>query len=261
MRLAWWQVRNPIENVLAARERRAAARRGWRPESAYPLDLDWEDRLHAYLGVAWPCPDREPFDQAWRTAIGELEQLGLAVGRETFGGWDDGDRALARAAWCLVRHSGPERVVETGVGRGLTTRTILAALEAKGAGHLWSVDQPPPLSPALRRQTGAAVPAYLRSRWSYVRGSSRRKLPGVVADVESVDLFVHDSMHTTRNVEFELQCVWPALRGGGAVLVDDIDMNRAFQRFTAEHADAWRLVALSDDRRRRFGLIAKPPKR
>src|SRR4029450_37487 len=177
MRLAWWQGRNPIENVLAARERRAAARRGWRPESAYPLDVDWEERLHAYLGVAWPCPDREPFDQAWRTAIGELGQLGLAVGRETFGGWDDGDRALARAAWCVVRHSGPERVVETGVGRGLTTRTILAALETKGAGHLWSIDQPPPLSPALSGQTGAAGAAHVRSRWSYVRVSRRRQLP------------------------------------------------------------------------------------
>jgi hypothetical protein len=38
-----------------------------------------------------------------------------------------------------------------------------------------------------------------------------------------IDLFVHDSMHTARNVRFELEPVWPALTPGGAVLIDDVE--------------------------------------
>jgi len=255
--LVWWFLRNPIENSLALRERRAGRRSGWQAGTAYPAEADWERQLHTVWGAAWPCAEHKTFDEIWSSAVAELERQGLVVGREAFGGWDDGDRALARAAWCIVRHTAPERIVETGVGRGLTTRTILEALKLEGRGHLWSVDRPPPLSPSLKRQTGAAVPEELRSYWTYVHGSSRRRLPKIVADIERVDLFVHDSMHTTRNVEFELDCVWPALRSGGVALVDDIDMNLAFSRFTERHREVRHVIALSDDGQRRFGLIAK----
>jgi hypothetical protein len=44
-----------------------------------------------------------------------------------------------------------------------------------------------------------------------------------VAELGEVDVFVHDSLHTGRNVAFELDTVWPALRTGGVAIVDDID--------------------------------------
>jgi hypothetical protein len=255
--LLWWLVRNPVENAAQIYERCVTAR-AWRPEAAYPVNDDWEAELHQLLGAAWPCVEQESFDRHWDSAVAELVAQGLAVGREAFGGWDDGDRALARAAWCVVRHRAPALVVETGVGRGLTTRLILQGLEANGSGRMWSVDQPPPLSPALKRQTGIAVPEDLRSRWTYVRGTSRQRLAGVIAEAGSIDLFVHDSMHTTRNVEFELERVWPVLSGQGLVLVDDIDMNRAFELFAQRHGQAVStLIALSDDGRRLFGVIAR----
>ena len=66
-------------------------------------------------------------------------------------------------------------------------------------------------------------------------------------------------MHTTRNVEFELERVWPALLRGGAMLVDDIEMNRGFELFVEHHGeDLSRLIATSDDGVRHFGLIARP---
>lgn len=254
----WWFVRNPIENGAQAYERRITAR-DWRPETAYPADQGWEAALHELIGAAWPCPEAESFDRTWGAALHELADRGLVIGRGAYGGWDDGDRGVVRALWCLVRHLRPEHVVETGVGRGLTSRIVLEGLEANGCGHLWSVDLPPPLSPSLRRETGAAVPERLRPRWSYVRGTSRRRLPEIVAEIDSVDLFIHDSMHTTRNVEFELEHVWPALGRGGAMLVDDIEMNRAFELFAERHdAELRRLIAISDDGLRRFGLIARP---
>jgi hypothetical protein len=254
----WWLVRNPLENAAQIRDRSVARHAGWSADAAYAVAPGWEERLHRSLATAWPCPESKIFDSHWEAMLDNLAQAGVDVGRGAFGGWDDGDRALARVAWCLVRHLRPERVVETGVGRGLTTRILLEGLETNGRGHLWSIDQPPPLSPHLRRQTAVAVPERLHPRWSYVRGSSRRRLPEVLRRLGPIDLFLHDSMHTTRNVEFELEEAWQALRLGGAALVDDIDMNRGFDHFGGRHAAAVeRTFAVSEDGERRFGILTK----
>lgn len=192
------------------RDRRAARHAGWSAETAYSVDADWEQRLHRILGVAWPRPQSGAFVAHWGAMLADLERSGVNVGRAAFGGWDDGDRVLARVAWCLVRHLETERVVETGVGRGLTTRILLEGLVANGRGHLSSIDRPPPLSPHLARQTRVAVPERLRPMWTDVRGTSRRRLPALLSSLDGIDLFPHDSMHTTRNVEFELERAWPA---------------------------------------------------
>ena len=39
------------------------------------------------------------------------------------------------------------------------------------------------------------------------------------------------SLHSEANVRFELDLVWPILAPGGAVVVDDIDVNRGFESF------------------------------
>jgi hypothetical protein len=49
---------------------------------------------------------------------------------------------MARTAWTVVRHLRPERVVETGVARGVTTAVLLQAMERNGYGALWSIDLP-----------------------------------------------------------------------------------------------------------------------
>jgi len=46
-----------------------------------------------------------------------------------------------------------------------------------------------------------------------------------------VDIFVHDSLHTYRNMRFEFETVWPSLTHSGVVISDDIAMNRAFEDF------------------------------
>ena len=203
----------PYEGVERTIERLAEWRdstgEGWKHGSANASD----ERLHTMLGAPWPCPD-DGFEDVWAAAQEDLRARGLQVGRGAFGGWDDGDRRLVRLAWCAARHLRPERVVETGVARGLTTRVLLEALERNGRGRLWSIDLPPLLESDLAEETGAAVPEHLSERWTLLRGSSRRSLPGLVAGLGHVDLFVHDSMHTGRNLRFELEQVWPALRPG-----------------------------------------------
>jgi hypothetical protein len=148
-------------------------------------------------------------------------------------------------------------VVETGVARGITTRFILEGLERNGEGHLWSVDLPPLRQGGLPEESGSAVPECCRARWTYIKGSSRRRLPGLLAELDQIDLFVHDSMHTARNVRFELDHAWDSLRPGGALLVDDVDHNDAFHSFTATFAGLRSLIARHDDGKGLFGIILK----
>lgn len=247
---------DPFEGVERTVERLVEWRENAAQHWSYRPALDAEARLHDLLGLPWPCPEAAAFAEVWEDALADLRDRGLAIGRGAFGGWDDGDPGLARTAWCLARHRRPEIVVETGVARGLTSRVLLEALERNRTGRLWSIDLPPLLEHELSDETAVAVPAELRDRWTLLRGSSRRCLPSLVRDLPRVDLFVHDSMHTARNVRFELGHVWGALRGGAA-LVDDVERNVAFGRFTRDHPDADALVFRADDARALFGCLLR----
>jgi hypothetical protein len=200
------------------------------PGDYYGAVKDWASCLHAALGLPWPCPATSSFDDVWDKMIGDLHAAGVRVGMFSYGGWNDCDRAFALAIWCIVAHIHPARVVETGVAHGLTSRIILQGLERNGTGQLWSVDLPA-VDSALHSEIGMAIPKDLRSRWTYVPGTSRERLPGLLSELGEIDLFVHDSLHTGRNVRFELESAWPFMRPGGAVVVDDIDHNLAFAAF------------------------------
>lgn len=239
-----------LEKIAEWRDQRHAARRYVVTEAA-------EERAHKLIGAPWPCHELEAFEEVWRAATDDLAARGLQVGRGAFGGWDDGDARFVRLAWCLARHLRPRTVLETGVARGLTTRTLIESLERNGNGHLWSVDLPPLLEHALATETAAAVPERLHGRWTLVRGSSRRVLPRLIKDLPSIDLFVHDSMHTTRNVRFELQQVWPRLRPGAAVLIDDVEKNAAMAQFLQAHPDAASMICASDDGEVLIGCLVK----
>jgi hypothetical protein len=224
--------RDPIAAWYWARE--SIADPGEYQGQACPYDAaeDWEQRLHATIDAPWPCEAASDFWALWPEVMQPFEVKGTPIGRAAFGGWGDGEPGLVRALWCLVQHLRPATVIETGVARGFTSRFILEALERNGAGHLWSIDLPPMRAPKLHSQIGMAVRPELRHRWSYVRGTSRQHLPKLLAQLGQIDLFVHDSRHTERNVLFELTQAWSALRAGGAVVADDIDENWGFDAFT-----------------------------
>jgi predicted O-methyltransferase YrrM len=195
-----------------------------------------------------------------------MRAKGLRVGPASYGVWNDGDPELVRAVWCVTRHLRPVKVVETGVARGLTTRFILEALERNGAGHLWSIDLPPPLEPELHGEIGCAVEGRFTQRWTYVRGSSRRRLPGLLAQLGQIDLFVHDSSHTSHNMRFELALAWSALRPGSVLIADDIDFRGPFHEFQETVGDQHSLVCQARplqpdlrrfDQRGLFGISVK----
>ncbi|HEX4467443.1 MAG TPA: class I SAM-dependent methyltransferase [Solirubrobacteraceae bacterium] len=229
------------------------------PESAF--DDDWERQLHELLGAPWPCPEHAAFDLEWAAANETMAAHGLRVGRQNYGDDDDADPGLARTLWCLVHHLNAVNVVETGVAHGLSSRIMLAALArrqgGKGGGRLWSIDLPAMTIHERRAEIGVAVPEHLRGGWEYLEGSSRRHLPSLLRRVGPIDLFVHDSMHSTRNVRWELKRAWPALRPAGVVLVDDVDFNWGFQQFLQAGTDRTPLVCMSDDGARTFALAKK----
>jgi predicted ATP-grasp superfamily ATP-dependent carboligase len=231
-RLARVVVTDPGEAWERIQDRFDERRERRRPRCPYEVERDWDPRLHQLFGIPWPCDTTSEFWALWPEVLRPFEVKRERIGRGAFGGWGDGEPGFVRAVWHLVRHLQPANVVETGVARGFTSRFILEALERNGSGHLWSIDAPPVLKPELLEQVGAAVLQRLQHRWSYIRGSSAQRLPGLLSELGKIDLFIHDSRHTERNVRFELNRAWTALRPGGALLVDDIDLNWGFNSFT-----------------------------
>lgn len=237
------------------------------PAPHYEVNAGWEEQLHHFLGVSWPCQTTSEFCVLWPQVVGQVAVEGINVGPQSFNGFNDGDAGLVRAIWCLIRHGRPNNVVETGVAHGFTSRFILEALEKNGAGHLCSIDRPP-LNPALQGQVGIAVGGRYPKRWTLIRGSSRRRLPALLSRLGGIDLFIHDSLHTEHNVRFELDRAWAALRPGGALVVDDIDTNWGFRTFLQAYPGHSALVCEAEpirpDPRRfnqkgLFGIILKKP--
>lgn len=223
-------------------------------EQGYKIDEAWDEHLHNLLGAPWPCPLSEHLDTLMADITALLTANGLSYGRYTYGFYSDGDSSLARAVWCLVLHTRPEVVIETGVARGVTSRIVLEALRRNGAGHLWSIDLPYPFDHQFHAQTGAAVTAACRSRWSYLEGSSRQRLPALVAERGRADLFIHDSLHTARNVLFEMEQVASVMRPGGVMVVDDIRTHEGFSRFARRHPGYQTIICPSTDRLGMFGI-------
>jgi hypothetical protein len=249
-----------LDSYVAERERRG-------PQCPYEPDLGWEQQLHEVLGMRWPCDDAREFWELWPQVIGELEAKGIRAGPESFQWWNDGDAGLVRTIWCLTRHLRPKNVVETGVAHGVTSRFILEALKRNGSGHLYSIDLPP-LERSWHEQIGAAVGEGHVDRWTYIKGSSRRRLPELLSDLGQIDLFIHDSLHSTRNVRFELDQIWPALAPKGAIVVDDVDANWGFHSFTQTVRRQFSLICAAEPLRpdfRRFnekglfGVILRTP--
>jgi hypothetical protein len=219
-----------LDRVRSKIEHRADRRRP-SPAASYEPTPDFERRLHERLGVPFPCGATVEFERTWN----DLE-AGLAASRSFVGAWShDADEGLARVVWCLVRHLRPRQIVETGVARGITSRVLLEGLQQNGEGHLWSIDLPMLRTP-WHDQTAAAVPDALRGRWTYVRGSSRRRLRRLLEELGEIDVFVHDSAHTHANMSFEFETAWSALRPGGVLVSHDIGMNSAFAQFAGRVA-------------------------
>jgi predicted O-methyltransferase YrrM len=147
-----------------------------------------------------------------------------------------------------VREQKPHVAVETGVCNGVSTAFLLLALERNGEGELHSIDLPEVAGEEYEQGTfwdgkggavippgkepGWMVPPELRARWQLVLGRSQDELPPLLERVGEIDFFMHDSEHSYECMSFEFRTAWEALREGGVLIADDVNVNSAWDEFT-----------------------------
>jgi hypothetical protein len=72
-----------------------------------------------------------------------------------------------------------------------------------------------------------------------------------------VDVFIHDSLHTGKNVLFEMEQVAFAMPSGGVMLVDDIGSHDGFVTFARKHPEFQTMACASADSLGVFGIAVK----
>jgi len=130
----------------------------------------------------------------------------------------------------------PEVVVETGVAEGRSSSSILLDMGFRCTGTLHSIDLPTKgrLADGVEynlsaQEIGSLVDPFYRGRWNLILGDSRDQLRPLLERLGSIDLFIHDSLHTEEHMMWEYKTAWPFIRPGGILLSHDIGI--AFRRF------------------------------
>ena len=183
---------------------------------------------------------------------GGLESI---PGDAPFPSFHNGDFRVARLCYALVRALAPNSVVETGVCYGVTSSFILAALEQNGSGQLYSIDMPP-LGDKTNAFVGLLVPKEFRGRWELSIGPSKDVLPGLLARIRTVEMFLHDSKHTYRNIWRELNTVSPRLARRSFVVADDVEGNSAFLQWVGNCKPTYWAAVGQENKHSLMGIAA-----
>ncbi|MGA7861263.1 MAG: class I SAM-dependent methyltransferase [Thermoplasmata archaeon] len=175
-------------------------------------------------------------------------------------------QAYNEILYAVVRVTRPRVLLETGVEHGLSSSYLLAALRDNDLGTLHSIEigppggwQPGPPTPGELpasevARIGSAIPPQLRGRWNLHVGSAQDQLPRLLRELGKIDLFFHDSDHSEDHMLWEYRTAWEYLPEGGWLVSDDIDFNRAFDRFGHDVAGVpWRWIGAKPRR----GLLRK----
>jgi predicted O-methyltransferase YrrM len=161
-----------------------------------------------------------------------IEENRRVFDRRQHSSWDFGiGKPLGLILYTLCRKIKPDIVVETGVASGVSSSHILCALEQNKHGQLYSIDLPS----WQKNQSGWMIPGYLRHRWHLIQGKSSEKLVPLLEEAGQIDIFLHDSEHSYRNMLWEFQMAWTYLKSGGLLLSHNIDTNDAFTDFCRDH--------------------------
>ncbi|SRR6266851_6650690 len=133
--------------------------------------------------------------------------------------------------YAAVRALAPDYIVETGVANGVSSSYLLFALQKNGHGCLHSVGLADPGYLPAGKEPGWLVPDWLRAPWHIHVGDAREILPGLFAQSGSIDIFIHDSLHTYDHMLWEFETAYSYLRPGGLLISDDALWNAAFHDF------------------------------
>jgi predicted O-methyltransferase YrrM len=215
---------------------------------------NWNEQLHKLIGATWPCPEVDRLRALLDQVNTLLNEKGLGTGRHTYGWYSDMEIDMLTAIWCTVIHNKPEKVVETGVAHGVSSRVVLEGLNLNDRGHLWSIDVANPINHSVHGTTGIVVTDECRPRWTYVEGESRKVMPSVITKAGQVDLFIHDSLHTFKNTLFEMEQAASVMPKGGVMLIDDIKSHDGFATFARRHPGYETILVTTSDKIGAFGI-------
>ena len=165
----------------------------------------------------------------------------------------NGDPLLGRLCYTICRAVKPEIFVETGVAYGVTSAFLLQALKVNGGGKLYSIDRAP-AQPNAEKFVGTLIPADLRDNWHLYRGRSLKILPGLLSKLKKIDIFMHDSRHTYKNMSSEFQLVAPYLAEKSILMSDDVNRNVAFQEWIEYSKPDFCATAAENTKESLFGV-------
>jgi len=142
----------------------------------------------------------------------------------------------AQTMYVLCRLVKPELVVQTGVRFGSFDAHISAALNKNKKGKMYSID--------LNEQYEGFKCGYLirekdRGRWELVVGDAKDKLSRLMSQLDSVDLFIHDSTHTKKHMRWEFEEAYENINASGFMASHDVLKNDVFRLFAKEKDMQW----------------------
>jgi len=159
-----------------------------------------------------------------------------------------------RFLYILCRILKPKNIIETGVAYGLSSLYILKALDTNNSGMLYSIDSV--FRPwQNENMIGKIIPDNLKNKWKLNLGKSSEKLYEIFNQINDIDIFIHDSLHTYKNMIFEFECAEKNLKNNGIIISDDVLGNDAFYNFSNEKKLKSYLINVKNDSG--LGIITK----
>ena len=167
------------------------------------------------------------------------------------------DNESAFSLYAICRILKPEKLLETGVAYGLSTSYILQALADNNKGTLYSLDSVfrPWESESM---IGSLIPNKLKNRWKLINGIATKKMKDTLNSLEEIDIFLHDSLHTYKNMTFEFNLAWPYIKKHGFLISDDVGSNNAFFDFCKKNALNPIILSQKNENKSFLGIIRKP---
>ena len=144
-----------------------------------------------------------------------------------------------RIGWyAIVRAMQPNLIVETGTEKGLGSLVLAEAILKNGKGKLITIDMEP--------SSGLLIGGKYSEVISQVIGDSIQAL----SQIDQVDMFIHDSDHSSEHEAREFGVITPRLTVSGIVLSDNshvtnelskwsLDNGRKFFYFAVEPLNHW----------------------
>jgi hypothetical protein len=131
----------------------------------------------------------------------------------------DCEVGLASFLYAYILAEKPLTVVETGVANGITTNSIMWALEITG-GKLHSFD--------IDSRTQNVYKGDGNWHFHHLTGNLEKSLQNQIGEIGNVNLWIHDSNHGFHRRTFEYRLAAKVLSTSGLLVSDDIDSSTAW---------------------------------